>query len=234
VERTRFEEELRALGEDLRELAGLAAARLDLAMRALFERLADAALQVIAHDAELSEVQLTLDDRAMKLLALQQPAARDLRLIVSGVKAGADLERIGDHAVNIAQTALLIIGRPPVATESRLQTMGQVAAGMLRDALTAFDTGDAEQARAVLARDHEVDTARRDVFRELLDQVRREPAVTEQCVSLMLVSRNLERVADHATNIAEDAIFLVSARDVRHQPELRATIEDPSAPRDLV
>jgi phosphate transport system protein len=229
VERTRFEEELHALGEDLGTLASLASARLAAALQALFERRSDVAATVIAGDAELGDVQRALDDRAMKLLALQQPAARDLRLIVAAVKAGADLERIGDHAVNIAQTAVLLVGRAPVATEERLREMGAVALGMLGDASTAFASRDAALARDVLARDHVVDTARREVFRQLLEQVRHAPAVTEQSVSLMLVSRNLERVADHATNIAEDAIFLVSARDVRHQAELRAAIEDAAA-----
>jgi phosphate transport system protein len=226
VERTHFEEELRALGEDLRALGSLASGRLATALQALFERRADLASSVIAGDPDLSNLQRAMDDRALKVLALQQPAARDLRLIVAAVKAASDLERIGDHAVNIAQAALSIGGCAAVATEERLRQMGAMASGMLRDAVAAFDGRDEALARSVLARDNDVDAAHRDAFRQLLDRVRHETAATEQCISLMLVSRNLERVADHATNIAEDAIFLVSARDVRHQAELRAAIED--------
>jgi phosphate transport system protein len=225
VERRHFEDGLRALSGDLDALAALAASRVDLALQALFERRRDLAAAVITGDAELGDLQRALDDHAMKLLALQQPAARDLRLIVSAVKAASDLERIGDHAVNIAQTAVVVADRPAMPTESRLREMGVVAVAMLRDAVAAFATRNPELAREVCARDEEVDSARRDVFRQLLELVRRAPAVTEQSVSLMLVSRNLERIADHATNIAEDAIFLVSARDIRHHAELRDAVE---------
>jgi phosphate transport system protein len=225
VERTHFEGELRALVTGLGRLATLAEVRLESALEALFDRRPDAAAAVIAGDLELGDLQRGLDRDAMRLLALQQPAARDLRLIVAAVKAGADLERIGDHAVNIAQTALSMGQRPPLPTEARLREMGRVALGMLRDAVAAFDGRDTGLARDVLARDEDVDSARRNVFRQLLEQVRQLPAVTEQSVGLMLVSRNLERVADHATNIAEDAIFLVSARDVRHHAELREAVE---------
>jgi phosphate transport system protein len=225
VERTHFEEGLRALANDLQALATLASGRLDVALQALFDRRVDLANAVIAGDPELGDRQRALDDLAMKLLALQQPAARDLRLIVSAVKAASDLERIGDHAVNIAQTAIIVADRPSIPTEARLREMGDVAGAMLRDAMTAFEQRNAELAREVCARDEVVDTARRDVFRQLLEMVRQAPAVTEQSVSLMLVSRNLERIADHATNIAEDAIFLVSARDIRHHAEMRNAVE---------
>jgi phosphate transport system protein len=225
VERRHFEEGLRALAGELDALAVLAVARVEIALQALFDRRPDVAAGVIAGDAELGDRQRALDDLAMKLLALQQPAARDLRLIVSAVKAASDLERIGDHAVNIAQTAIVVADRAANPTETRLREMGEVAGAMLRDAMTAFTTRDAELAREVCARDEEVDSARRDVFRQLLELVRQAPSVTEQSVSLMLVSRNLERIADHATNIAEDAIFLVSARDIRHHAELRNAVE---------
>lgn len=230
MERTRFEEELRALGADLGELAARASSQLGESVQALVERQADLARTVIARDPALSGVQRQLDDRAMKLLALQQPAARDLRLIVAAVRAGTDLERVGDHAVNIAQTTLVVMGRPVLPTEAALAQMGRLASAMLRDAVAAFARRDGALARDVLARDNEVDTARRNVFRQLLGQIRSAPGLTELCVSLMLVSRNLERVADHATNIAEDAIFLVSARDVRHMAELKAVADDAPTP----
>ena len=226
VERAHFEEGLRALANDLRSLGTLAGERFEIALRSLVERRGDLATLVVARDVELGDLQRALDDRAMTLLALQQPAARDLRLIVSAVKAGVDLERIGDHAVNVAQIAMTAVARPIVDTEERLQRMGTVAIAMLRDAVASFEHRDAALARDVLERDNEVDAMRREVFLQLLEHIRREPADTEHCVSLMLIGRNLERVADHATNIAEDAIFLVSARDVRHQAELRAAIED--------
>jgi phosphate transport system protein len=226
MERTHFEEELRGLQLDLNELAALAAGRLATALLALFNRRVDLAREVIVGDAVLTDVQKALDARAMRVFALQQPAARDLRLVLAVMKAGADLERIGDHGVNIAQTTVAIQACPTVPTEAALHRMGQMSVDMLRDAVSAFQAGDMGLARRVLAEDHDVDEARRDVFRRLLDHIHRSPPDTEACVNLMLVSRNLERVADLATNIAEDAIFLVSARDVRHMADLQAMVND--------
>jgi len=224
MERTHFEEELRGLQAGLNELAELAAGRLDAALLALSERRVDLARQVIAGDALLTDLQKTLDARAMRVFALQQPAARDLRLVLAVMKAGSDLERIGDHAVNIAQTVVVIHASTSMPTEAALHRMGHMSVDMLREAVSAFQAGDVGLARRVLAADHEVDEARRDVFRHLLEHIQRSPPDTETCVNLMLVSRNLERVADLATNIAEDAIFLVSARDVRHMADLQAAV----------
>jgi phosphate transport system protein len=224
MERTQFEEELRRLQAGLNELADLAAGRLDAALLALFERRVDLARQVIAGDALLTDLQKALDARAMRVFALQQPAARDLRLVLAVMKAAGDLERIADHAVNIAQTVVVIHASPSVPTEAALHRMGQMSIDMLREAVSAFQAGDVGLARSVLAGDHDVDEARRDVFRQLLEHIHRSPPDTEACVNLMLVSRNLERVADLATNIAEDAIFLVSARDVRHMADLQAAV----------
>lgn len=226
MERTHFEEELRGLQAGLNELADLAAGRLDAALLALSERRVDLARQVIAGDALLTDLQKALDAHAMRVFALQQPAARDLRLVLAVMKAGSDLERIGDHAVNIAQTVVVIQAFPSIPTEAALHRMGQMSVDMLREAVSAFQEGDVGLARRVLAADHDVDEARRDVFRHLLEHIHRSPPDTEPCVNLMLVSRNLERVADLATNIAEDAIFLVSARDVRHMADLQAAVND--------
>ncbi len=220
MERTHFEEGLRELRGEWTRLAESAQASVALALQSLFERQADLAQQVVNGDAELGETQIRMDSQALQLLALQQPIARDLRFIVAAVKADADLERIGDHAVNIGQVALAIVASKRHPIESTLERMAGLASGMVRDAVKAFEDGDAALARQVLAGDDEVDQLQRVVINEVLETIRNAPETTEQGVSLILVSRNLERIADHATNIAEDTIFLVEARDVRHMPGL--------------
>jgi phosphate transport system protein len=190
---------------------------------ALMERRADLAEQVITGDRAVNELQIEIDDRCLKLLALQQPMASDLRFITCAMKINADLERIGDQAVNIAQNSTRLLPHPPLRPLIDLPRMAEIAQAMTRDSLDAFVKKDAALARDVLRRDDQVDELKDHVFRVLLTHMMADPGTIERALGLILVSRNLERIADHATNIAEDVIFLVEAKDVRHHHEAEET-----------
>jgi phosphate transport system protein len=170
-------------------------------------------------DREVNELQIEIDDRCLKLLALQQPMAVDLRLITAAIKINADLERIGDQAVNIAENVVKILPHPPLKPLIDIPRMAQITEGMTRDSLDSFVKKDVTLARSVLKRDDEVDALKDQVFRVLLTYMMADPGTIERALALILISRNLERIADHATNIAEDVIFLVEAKDVRHRHE---------------
>jgi len=211
-----FETEMQALRNRLLGMGAMVEERMHGAVVALMERNAAAAEAIIAGDQEVNELQIEVDDRCLKLLALQQPMASDLRLITAAMKINADLERIGDQAVNIAENSLKLMNAAPLRPLIDLPRMAEIAEAMTRDSLDAFVRKDAALARSVLARDDEVDQLKDHIFRVLLTYMMADPGTIERALSLILVSRNLERIADHATNIAEDVIFVVLARDVRH------------------
>jgi phosphate transport system protein len=194
----------------------LVAEQTENALAALVARDVDLAGQVIAGDAIINSLQIEIDDRAVKLLALQAPAARDLRLVVATIKANTDLERIGDQAVNIAETAVRLSTTLAMPHEAVIAQMGRLAVAMTRDALNSFLERDVDLARRVLAQDDEADRLKVEIIRQLITAMTTDGEVIDHALGLVLISRNLERVADHATNMAEDAIFLVEARDVRH------------------
>jgi phosphate transport system protein len=221
MERHHFEEELQALKTRLLNMGALVEERVHQATFALIERRPDAIDRVIAGDQDVNDLQIEIDDRCLKLLALQQPMASDLRLITAAMKINADLERIGDQAVNIAENAARILSHPPLKPLIDLPRMAEIAQRMTRDSLDAFVRRDPELARNILARDDEVDQLKDQVFRVLLTYMMADPATIERALGLILISRNLERIADHATNIAEDVIFVVEAKDVRHHHEER-------------
>ena len=216
MERHHFEGELQGLRSQLLRMGGLVEERVHRAVQALIHRREEDASRVIAQDGEINDLQMDIDDRCLKLLATQSPLAVDLRLITSAMKINADLERIGDQAVNIAESVLVLIPQPPLKPLIDIPRMASIAEKMIRDALDAFVKRDAELARDVLRRDDEVDELKDQVFRELLTYMMADPGTIQRALSLILVSRNLERIADHATNIAEDVIFIMEARDVRH------------------
>ncbi len=216
MERYHFEAELQGLRNQLLTMGGLVEERVHRAVQALIHRKEDDASRVIAQDDEINDLQMSIDDRCLKLLATQTPLAVDLRLITSAMKINADLERIGDQAVNIAESVLVLIPQPPLKPLIDIPRMATIAEKMIRDALDAFVKRDAELARDVLRRDDEVDELKDQVFRELLTYMMADPGTIQRALSLILISRNLERIADHATNIAEDVIFIMEARDVRH------------------
>jgi phosphate transport system protein len=211
-----FQEELGRLKERLLTMGGLAEERVQAALRALVGRDAEAVEDVIAGDEPLNQMHIEVDSRAFTLLALHQPMAIDLRAIVSAVKINSDLERVGDLAVNIAQAAQRYLQHPPVKPLIDLPRMSEIAESMLRDALDAFVRRDVKLAQDVLNRDDVLDSLKNRVFRDLLTLMAQDRARIEPSLDLILISRHLERIGDHATNIAEDVIFMVSARDVRH------------------
>ena len=219
MERHHFEEELQALKRRLLNMGALVEERVHQAIQALMERRPEATDKIIAGDKDVNDLQIEIDDRCLKLLALQQPMATDLRLITAAMKINSDLERIGDQAVNIAENAARILVHPPLKPLLDLPRMAEIAERMTRDSLDAFVRRDPDLARDILARDDEVDQLKDQVFRVLLTYMMADPATIERALGLILVSRNLERIADHATNIAEDVIFLVEAKDVRHHHE---------------
>jgi phosphate transport system protein len=216
MERQHFEGDLEALKHCLLHMGSLCEAQTNKALVALMERRAELARAVIEGDAAVNLLQIEIDDRCLKMLALQQPMATDLRLITSAMKMGADLERIADQAVNIAETALRLLETPPLKPVIDIAEMAVIAQKMTRDALDSFVRRDAGLARDVLQRDDKVDQLKDRVFRVLLTHMMADPGTIERALGLILISRNIERIADHATNIAEEVIFLVEAKDVRH------------------
>jgi len=224
MERHHFETDLQALKNRLLNMGALVEERVHGAIQALMERNHEAAERIVRGDTEVNALQIEIDDRCLKLLALQQPMASDLRLITSAMKINADLERIGDQAVNIAENATKMLAFPPLKPLIDLPRMAERAERMTRDSLDAFVRRDVTLAREVLAQDDEVDGLKDTIFRVLLTYMMADPGTIERALSLILISRNLERIADHATNIAEDVIFLVEAKDVRHHHE------EPTAP----
>ena len=211
-----FQSELEQLKARLLEMGGLAEEQVRLAVRGLVER--DRALidRVIGGDAPLNALHIEVDNRCFTLLALYQPMAVDLRAIVAAVKINTDLERVGDLAINIAEAARQYAAHPPVKKLIDIPRMAAIAQGMLRDALDAFVRRDTTLAQHVLDEDDALDTLKTQIFRELLTYMLQDPGTIEPALDLILVSRHLERIGDHATNVAEDVIFMVSAKDVRH------------------
>jgi phosphate transport system protein len=211
-----FQEELDQLKSRLLEMGGLAEDRVRSSVRALVDR--DRALveRVIEGDTPINQLHIEIDSRCVRLLALHQPMAVDLRVILSAVKINTDLERVGDLAINIAEAAMRYLVHPPVKELIDIPRMAEIAQGMLRDALDAFVRRDTLLAQQVLDADDTLDALKTQVFRELLTYMLQDPHTIEPSIDLILVSRHLERIGDHATNVAEDVIFMVSARDVRH------------------
>jgi phosphate transport system protein len=211
-----FLEDLAALKQELAHEGEVVAARLSSAIKGLVVHDLDRLDEVAIGDGDVNAMQMAIDDRAFKLLALHQPVAIDLRMIVAAIKINADLERIGDLAVNIAEAAKRYISHAPVKQLIDIPQMGDIAQAMLRDALDAYVKQDSELATKVLNEDDRLDSLKAQVFRDLLTHMLQNQSTVEPSLDLILVSRHLERIGDHATNIAEDVIFMVSALDVRH------------------
>jgi phosphate transport system protein len=214
-----FQEELDQLKTRLLEMGGLAEEHVRLAVKGLVDRDHGLIERVLAGDEPLNALHIEIDSRAFTLLALYQPMAADLRTIVAALKINTDLERVGDLAVNIAEAARRYASHPPVKKLIDIPRMASIAQAMLRDALDAFVRRDLELAQHVLDEDDHLDTLKTQIFRELLTYMLQDPSTIEPALDLILVSRHLERIGDHATNIAEDVIFIVSARDVRHHSD---------------
>jgi phosphate transport system protein len=216
-----FHDELNHVKVRLLTMSGEAEAALGLAVDALLERDPEKARQVISGDRIVDNMEMQVEEQTINLLALQQPMARDLRMLTSALKIANDLERVGDHAVNIAQSAERLSRARPIAPEPEIVEMARLAREMLSDALEAFIRSDAVSAREICRRDDRVDALHKSVFRILLTHMMEDPHTIGAGMELFLVSRNLERVADLATNIAEDVVFLVEGKSIKHHAEDR-------------
>lgn len=211
-----FKQELDELKQQLLWMGGLAERSVHQAMHAVLEYDEKAAQDVLSNEDAINKLQIKIDERVVQLLALYQLMAVDLRFSLAAARINNDLERIGDQAVNIAKSAQHIIQYPRVKPYVDLPWMSDLAEEMLRDSLNAVVRGDVELARSVLVRDDRIDLLRDEIFRELLAYMMGDPSLVRPTFELILVAKNLERIGDHATNIAEDVIFMVAGRDVRH------------------
>jgi phosphate transport system protein len=219
-----FQQELEKLKAKLLEMGALVEAAIYRSIQGVVEKNEELAQQVLRNEARINQLEIELDDMAIGLLALQAPLAIDLRLITASIKINNDLERMGDLAVSIAQSALVLIKEPVIRPLIDIPHIAGLAQGMVRKALDAFVMRDAELARSVLASDDAVDNLRTANYHELVSFMEANPSQIPQGLRLLSVVRNLERVADHATNIAEDVLFMVKGIDVRHHNEERAAI----------
>ena len=214
-----FHDQLSTLKQRLLDMSARAEELVEVAVDALLTRDREKADQVIQGDREVDRLEVEVEMLAIELLALQQPMARDLRMLTSALKIANDLERVGDHAVNIAQSALRLADQRAIAPEPELVEMARLARDMLSDALEAFIRGDSQAGREVCRRDDKVDALHKSVFRILLTHMMEDPHTIGAGMELFLVSRNLERVADLATNIGEDVVFLVEGKSIKHHAE---------------
>ena len=215
-----FHEQLDALRRKLLEMSGHAEKLVEMSLDALIDRDRETAEAVIAGDKAINTLEVEIEQLAVSLLALQQPMARDLRFIVGTIKVSSDLERVGDHAVNIAESALHLIDEGGSLTPiPELEDMTRRARSMLRDALDAFTRADGALGREVCKADDAVDALHNSVFRILLTHMMEDARTITPSLELLLVSRNLERVADLATNIGEDAVYLAEGKQIKHHFE---------------
>jgi phosphate transport system protein len=211
-----FSIELEELNQSLLQMGGLVEQSIRRAVQSVVEREKEVAKQVMRDEERINQMQLEIDAATTRLLALNQPVASDLRRLTAILKINTDLERMGDLAVNIAERAISLANRPKLKAMVDIPKMASLTESMLLRSLDAFVKGDAELATSVLLADNEVDNLRDVVYEEMVALMQREPMVVPGCVDVMFVARNLERIADHSTNIAEDVIFLVKGEDVRH------------------
>ena len=212
-----FHDQLAALNRRLLAMSERAESLVELSVDALLSQDAGKAEAVIDADEELDRMELEIEAAALELLALQQPMARDLRFIVTTIKVTSDLERVGDHAVNIAQAALRLISqRTNITPDPEIEDMARRARAMLSDAIDAFLRADGALGRDVISRDDQVDALHESVFRILLTHMMADARTINPSLEYLLVSRNLERVADLATNISEDAVFLAEGKNIKH------------------
>lgn len=219
-----FELQLQQLRTAILEMGGLVEDQIVQAVRALVERDSALATSIIQRDHTVNRHDVEIDDLCLKLLALHQPAARDLRLITTALKVTTDLERIGDLATSICERELELESDLPITPYVDLPRLGTLACDMLHRALDSFVHEDVDLALAVCADDDEIDSLHADLFRELLSFMTREPATISRAMRLLFVSKSLERVADHATNIAEAVIFMAKGKSIRHMDAVPRTL----------
>lgn len=211
-----FDVELETFRTHLIKMGNLAIEQVREAMQALLDHDVERAKKVRAKDDEIDNMEILIDSEAVRYISLRNPVATDLRLIIVGMKASHDLERVGDEATNIAKRIPVLAGEKPIKEYVDLPRMADIATEMLQDALDCFLQSDAEKALDIVRRDKDVDELNKQVYRELTSYIHEKPSATTLALELMFISRSLERIADHATNIAEEVIFLSKGQDIRH------------------
>lgn len=211
-----FEERMNELRLRLLEMGGLVESGVHTSVQALIEANEDLAHQVLANEPHINELEIQIDDLATGLLALEQPVASDLRFITAAIKINNNLERIGDKAANIADRSIALASEPAVTSLVDIARLGKLVEPMVHKALDAFVRRDAALARSVLASDDAVDEMRNHISSEVVRHLEQEPRSARPWVDLLFITRSLERIADHATNVAEDVVFMVEGVDVRH------------------
>jgi phosphate transport system protein len=224
-----FDEQIQDLLQRLVLMGSLAESMIHAAVQGLIERSDARAGEVARQEREVNELQIEIDDRAVKLTALQQPVAADVRFLFMASRIATELERIGDQAVNVTQNARFLIQAPPLKPLIDLPLMAEIAERMVRESLEALVRRDVARADGVLEEEKRVDAFKDQIFRELLTYMMADPSTIQRALALILISRNLERVGDHATNIAEEVIYLVEGRDVRHRHELKGRTRNGAA-----
>ena len=204
-----YDEELSSLHEDILRMGGIAESQFASAMQAIAKRDPNIAAEIVRDDAKIDELNHIVDQRVVRMLALRQPMATDLREIVSSLKIAADIERIGDYSANIAKRAIAIAEMRPVRPITGISRMGVLVQRLIKDVVDAYNTRDAEKAMNVWARDEEVDDMYNSLFRETLTYMMEDPRNITPCTHLLFVAKNIERIGDHATNVAETLYFVV-------------------------
>ncbi len=217
----KFDEELRELNQKLLRMATMVEESIAMAIKSLKERKEELAEEVLKREDAVNLIEIEIDELCMKLLALRQPMASDLRFITSAMKIAAELERMGDQAVNVAERTQELLKYPLLKPLIDIPRMANIAQEMVRDSINAFINHDEKIARAVCERDDEVDCLNDQIFRELLTYMMEDPSTINRAVNLILIGRHLERIADHATNIGEDVIYLVKGKTIKHHIEER-------------
>ena len=220
----KYEEDLRKLREDILYMGGLVEDQIQRAIKSLVDRDSDLAAVIIERDHEVNRLDVDIDDLCIRLLALHQPAGRDLRFITTGLKITTDLERIGDMAVNICERALELNQEPQLKPYIDLPRMAQIAEGMIRESLDAFVREDTDLALKVCKDDEQVDQLNSQIFREVITFMIGDPLTINRAMKLSSISKYLERIADHATNIAEMVVFMVKGKSIRHMKELPPSV----------
>ena len=222
----RFDEQMQDLLERLVIMGRLSESMIQMSLRCLIERKEEMIDEVHAKEEEVNDLQIEIDDRALKLTALQQPVGGDVRFMFMASRIATELERIGDQAVNICQNAKHILRATALRPLVDLPRMGEIAEAMVHNSIDSLIAKDCALANEVLELEKEVDAFRDHIFRVLLTYMMSDPGTIQRALSLILISRNLERVGDHATNIAEEVIYLVEGREVRHRTEIKARALD--------
>ena len=217
-----FDRDLQELKERILYMGSLAETMIHLAIKALVDRRRDMGKDIARQEYEVNKLHMEIDDRAIKMIALHQPTASDLRFLAAAMKINSDLERIADQAINISETTEYLLQEPPLKPLIDVPRMAEIASKMLKDALDSFVNRDENLARSVLVRDDQVDDLKDQVFRELMTYMISDPATIKRGLDLILIARNLERIADHATNIAEDVVYVILGKDIRHHAEEEA------------